>query len=158
MRRDDPCLNIGENVMSNPEMQIHRVLEGYKSTVLAKDLEGFLRLYGENVRIFDTWEAWSYEGKKAWRDVIARWFDSLGDETVAVSLNDIQVTVGADLAIASALVTYAAVSPAGQILRSIQNRFSVALAREALDWVIVHEHTSVPIGFGDMRAVTEKNA
>jgi ketosteroid isomerase-like protein len=142
--------------MSHPEIQIHRVLERYKSTVFAKDLEGFMRLYSENVRIFDTWEAWSYEGKKAWRPVIEKWFSSLGEETVAVSLEDIQVIVGADMAIAGAIVTYAAVSAAGLTLRSIQNRFSVALAREGDDWLIIHEHTSVPISFDDRRAVTAK--
>lgn len=142
--------------MSHSEIPIHRVLERYKSTVFAKDLEGFLSLYSENVRIFDTWEAWSYEGKNAWRPVIEKWFSSLGDETVAVSLKDIQVTLGADMAIAGALVTYAAVSSAGLTLRSIQNRLSVALARKGDDWLIVHEHTSVPIGFDDMRAVTAK--
>jgi len=143
--------------MSQSEMQIHRVLERYRSTVFAKDLEGFLRLYSENVRIFDTWKAWSYEGKNAWREVIGKWFASLGEETVAVTLEDVQVTAGADLAIAGAIVTYAAVSPAGRTLRSIQNRLSVALAREGNDWLIVHEHTSVPIGFDDMRAVTAKS-
>jgi ketosteroid isomerase-like protein len=142
--------------MSHSEIQIHRVLERYKSTVFAKDLEGFLGLYSENVRIFDTWEAWSYEGKNAWRPVIEKWFSSLGDESVVVSLEDIQVTVGEDMAIAGAIVTYAAVSSAGLTLRSIQNRLSVALARESDDWLIVHEHTSVPIGFADMRAVTAK--
>jgi uncharacterized protein (TIGR02246 family) len=142
--------------MSDPEVHIHRVLERYKSTVLAKDTEGFLRLYSENVRIFDTWEAWSYEGKQAWREVIGKWFASLGEETVAVSLERIQVTAGADLAIAGALVTYAAVSPAGKTLRSIQNRMSVALAKEGDDWLIVHEHTSVPISFDDLRSVTVK--
>ena len=142
--------------MSHPEMQIHHVLERYQSTVLAKDLEGFLRLYSDDIRIFDTWENWSHEGKDAWRRVVANWFSSLGEETVSVGLEQIQMTVGADLAIASALVTYTAFSPAGQALRSIQNRMSVALAKEGEDWLIVHEHTSVPIASGDMRAVTVK--
>jgi len=144
--------------MGNLEIQIHRILERYRSAVLAKDIEGFIRLYSGNVRIFDTWETWIYEGREAWRNAVEKWFASLGEETVAVSAEDIRVTGGADFAIASAIVTYTAVSAAGVMLRSIQNRLTLALAKNGGDWLIVHEHTSMPLRFDDMRAMPARAA
>lgn len=43
--------------------------------------------YAENVRVFDMWERWAYDGSSAWRDDMAQeWFGSLGDEQVAVEI------------------------------------------------------------------------
>lgn len=42
--------------------------------------------YAENVRVFDMWERWAYDGSSAWRDMAQEWFGSLGDEQVAVEI------------------------------------------------------------------------
>jgi hypothetical protein len=41
--------------MSNIDKSIARFLDTYKSTVYAKDVESFMRLYDPNVRVFDAW-------------------------------------------------------------------------------------------------------
>jgi len=143
------------------ETQIKRIFARYKAAVLAKDIEAFITLYSEDVRVFDTWEAWSYDDAAAWRSAIGQWFTSLEKETeeiVTVSAEEIRITGSADLAMASAMVTYAAISPSGRTLRSMQNRLTWTLARKDGNWRIVHEHTSMPIGPGDMRALTSRAA
>jgi len=143
--------------VSDLESQIKRVIEGYKAAVLAKDVDAFVGLYGQEVRVFDTWGEWSYEGVAAWRQVVQRWFASLGEELVAVSAEDIQVAGGQNLAMASAIVTYAAISSTGEALRAMQNRLTWALAREGDNWRIVHEHTSAPVGADDLRAILHRD-
>ena len=70
-----------------------------------------------------------------------------------MTFEDVQVTVGRELAVVSAIGTYAAVSTDGKELRSMQNRFTWALKLEESGWKIVHEHTSTPIRSSDTKAI-----
>ena len=58
------------------------LFEQYASAVLQKDAEALLSLYDDDVRVFDLWSEWSYEGKAAWRVAIGQWFGSIGEENV----------------------------------------------------------------------------
>ena len=70
-----------------------------------------------------------------------------------VIFEDVQTTAGQDLAVVSAVGTYAAFSADGEELRSMQNRFTWALKLEGNAWMIVHEHTSTPISSSDTKAI-----
>ena len=146
--------------MPDIESPIHRVIDHYKSAVYAKDAAAFMRLYDPKVRVFDTWGVWSYEGSAAWQMAVEAWLASLGTERVKVRFDDLQVSGSADLALASAFVTYEGVGADGQHLRSMQNRLSWVLRTSGHVLRIVHEHTSAPLGFDDSKAilVRHKNA
>lgn len=139
--------------MNNPEDSVLQVLEAYKAAVLGKDVDAFMRLYDHKVRVFDMWGMWSYEGAAAWRKMIETWFGSLGSELVKVSMDDVQATAGRELAMVSAIVTYAGVSAKSEELRAMQNRLTWVLKPEDGAWKIVHEHTSAPVGFDDAKAM-----
>jgi ketosteroid isomerase-like protein len=71
----------------------------------------------------------------------------------AVRAKDVDAFVGlypgSDAAAVSAFTSYAAVSPDGSELRSMNNRLTWILRRDAEgSWKIVHEHTSAPTGEG----------
>jgi ketosteroid isomerase-like protein len=138
------------NDLANPIIQI---LEAYKTAVYERNVDMFMRLYDQEARVFDTWGVWSYEGTSARRKTIEQWFSSLGGDRVRVTFDDVQVRVAQNLAVLSAIGTYAAVSADGAQLRSMQNRFTWALNCEGAAWKIVHEHTSTPIGFSDLKAI-----
>jgi uncharacterized protein (TIGR02246 family) len=142
--------------MNNPEDSVLQVLEAYKAAVRGKDVDAFMRLYDQKVRVFDMWGVWSYEGAAAWRKMIETWFGSLGSESVKVSMDDVQATAGQELAMVSAIVTYASVSAKGEELRAMQNRLTWVLKPEGGAWKIVHEHTSAPVGFDDAKAVLRR--
>ena len=146
--------------MADIESLIHRVIDHYKSAVYAKDAAAFMKLYDPKVRVFDAWGVWSYEGSAAWQMAVEAWLTSLGTERVKVSFDDLQLSGGADLALASAIVTYEGVAADGQHLRSMQNRLSWVLRTSGHVLRIVHEHTSAPLGFDDSKAilVRDKNA
>lgn len=46
---------------------IEQVLQRYAAAVQAKDVDSFIALYANNVRIFDMRDRWSYDGAEAWR-------------------------------------------------------------------------------------------
>jgi len=132
--------------MSATDSRLLRVCDAYTRAVREKNAAEFLGLYHPTARVFDTWGVWSYEGEQARRKVIEQWFSSLGEERVAVTFDRVQATVSSDLASLTARVVYAAISPTGAELRSMQNRLTWVLKAEGDSWKIIHEHTSVPIG------------
>jgi len=137
---------------------VARIVEGYESAVYAKDADAFIRLYDPAVRVFDAWGVWSYEGAPAWRVAVEGWFASLGQERVKVRFDDVRTAGGAELAMASAIVTYAGLSAAGAPLRSMQNRLTWVLRTSGHVLRIVHEHTSAPLGFEDTKAILQRDA
>ena len=142
--------------MPDIHKSINRVLESYKTAVYAKDVGDFIRLYDPKVRIFDAWGIWSYEGAAAWQMAAEAWFTSLGTEKVKVTFDEVQASGSSDFAVVSAIVTYAGESAQGEQLRRMQNRLSWALKTSGHVLRIIHEHTSAPIGFEDMKAILQR--
>ena len=122
----------------------------------AKDVGAFMRLYDSKVRVFDAWGIWSYEGSAAWRMAVEAWFTSLGSEKVNVSFDEVQVSGDSGCAMVDAFVTYAGLSATGEELRTMQNRLSWALKTSGHVLRIIHEHTSAPAGFEDMKAILQR--
>jgi ketosteroid isomerase-like protein len=124
--------------------------------VASKDVEAFMRLYDPGVRVFDAWGVWSYEGAAAWQRAIEGWFTSLGTERVKVRFDEVQTSTSRELAMVSAIVTYAGLSAEGEQLRTMQNRITWVLRATGHVLRIVHEHTSAPIGFNDSKAILQR--
>jgi ketosteroid isomerase-like protein len=144
--------------MSDIDKDIDRILGTYASAVFKKDVETFMHLYDPNVRVFDAWGVWSYEGSEAWRRAVEAWFTSLGTERVRVTFDEVRTATGKDMASINAIVTYAGESSEGQPLRNMQNRITWVLRTIGHVPRIVHEHTSAPIGFEDMKAMLTRSA
>lgn len=142
--------------MSEIDKQVLRALDTYQSAVLAKNAETFMHLYAPDVRVFDTWGIWSYEGAAAWRIAVEGWFSSLGDERVKVTFEEPKIVTGPGFAAVSAFVTYAGISAQGQALRAMQNRLSWVLKSSGHVLRVVHEHSSAPIGFEDGKALLKR--
>ncbi len=142
--------------MSDIDKSIARVLESYKAAVHAKDVDAFMRLYSPDVRVFDAWGVWSYDGADAWQRAVEGWFTSLGTERVKVTFDAVKISEGRESAVVSAIVTYAGVSAQGEDLRSMQNRLTWALKVSGHVLRIAHEHTSAPIGFEDQKAILQR--
>ena len=144
--------------MSDTEKQVLRSIETYKSAVLAKNADTFMHLYDPDVRVFDTWGVWSYEGAAAWRVAVEGWFSSLGAESVRVTFDDVKIIGEPGIAAMSAVVTYAGFSAQGQEVRALQNRISWVLKARGHVLRVVHEHTSAPVGFEDEKAILRREA
>jgi ketosteroid isomerase-like protein len=140
------------------EKTVLRALETYKSSVLSKNVDTFMHLYDPDVRVFDTWGVWSYEGAAAWRVAVEGWFTSLGDEKCRVAFADVKIIGAPDFAAVSAVATYTGVAAQGQDVRAMQNRLSWVLKTSGHVLRVVHEHTSVPIGFDDTKAILKRDA
>jgi uncharacterized protein (TIGR02246 family) len=127
---------------------MEEMLDAYAAAVRAKDIDAFVDLYADDVRTFDLWNEWTYDGKEALRGMVSGWFGSLADdETVAVRFDDVRTQPGSDVGALSAFTTFAAVAPDGSESRSMNNRLTWVLRKDADGaWKIAHEHTSAPAG------------
>ena len=125
--------------------EVGALLEEYRDAVHAKDVDRFVAIFADDVRVFDMWGTWSHEGIDSWRAMAEGWFGSLGDELVRVRFDDVQESVGEDAAVVSAFVTFAGLTAEGEELRSMNNRLTWGLRRIDGAWKVVHEHTSAPV-------------
>ena len=143
--------------MTDIDKPIQRVLDTYTAAVFNKDVTAFMRLYDPAVRVFDAWGVWSYEGAPAWQRAVEGWLTSLGTERVRVSFDEVKLSGGPELTALSAIVTYASVSAEGAAPKAMQNRISWVLRTSGHVLRIVHEHTSAPVGFNDMKAMLQRD-
>jgi uncharacterized protein (TIGR02246 family) len=128
---------------------MEEMLEAYAAAVRAKDVDAFVGLYADDVRTFDLWSEWSYDGKAALRGMVAEWFGSLGTDVVAVEFDEVRTQGGNDVGALSAFTTFRGLSAEGEELRSMNNRLTWVLQKDADgSWKIAHEHTSAPAGDG----------
>jgi len=143
--------------VSAADAPVETALARYAQAVRDKDVDAFAALYAEDVQVFDMWGAWSLHGIEAWRGMAGSWFDALGDEQVVVTWSALRTSVAEALAIGHATLTYTAVSAAGQTLRTLDNRTTLALRRQAGEWRIFHEHTSAPIEHETLQAILTRD-
>jgi len=135
--------------------EIESLFETYKKAVFGKDVEAFLSIFDEHVRIFDMWE-WTYEGLASWRKMVEGWFGSLGTERVVVTFDDVQIRVTGDMAVASAFARFAAIAENGEELRYLQNRLTWVVQQKEGVWRVIHEHTSGPVDGETMKVIMKR--
>ena len=139
--------------------ELEILLDTYRNAVFEKNVEAFLSLFDEDVRIFDMWERWSYVGLPAWGEMVTGWFSSLGADRDRLTFEEVEFFVGGDLATVTAFARFAAISSNGEELRFLYNRFTLVVRRKSGDgsdpgvWKIIHQHTSAPIDGQTLKAI-----
>lgn len=134
---------------------IQTVFARYSEAVFQKDTAAFLSLFDENVRVFDMW-AWTYDGLPAWREMVTGWFANLGADRDVVMFDDLRIQQSGDMAVASAIARFAAVSEKGEELRFLQNRLTWVIQKKDGAWKIIHEHTSGPVDGSTMKVQLQR--
>ena len=138
-------------------VSVEDLLAAYSDTVYRKDEEGFCALFDEEVRIFDMWGAWSYEGLPAFRQMVTGWFGGLGADRDVVSFEDVDIYVAGEMGMVTAFVRFAAVNLQGEELRFLYNRLTwVVSSAGGEEWKIVHQHTSSPVDGATMGVLLKK--
>ena len=135
---------------------IESLFDTYKNSVFQKDVETFVSIFDEKVRIFDMWQRWSYDGLSDWREMVENWFDSLGENKDIVEFSDIQIQSTGEMAVATAFVKFTAVSEKGEELRYLENRLTWVVQEKKNGWKIIHQHTSGPIDFQTMKVILQR--
>ena len=143
--------------MSDADQPIRAALAAYQAAVLAKDVEAFVSIYGDDARIFELWGTWEHD-IASWRAMAKGWFEFLGDQRSVVTAHDVRIQASGDMASLTASLTYTAVDAAGKALRALDNRLTWVLRERDGRWRVVHEHTSAPLAHEDGKGVLKRPA
>ena len=144
--------------MTDIESIAQKTIDTYVTAVRERDIAAFMSLYAPGVRIFDAWDAWEYRGAEQWQKPISAWLASHESEKLRVTFDDVIVHGSQTDVVVVALVTYARVSADGSLLGAIRNRLTWFLQVRDGRARIIHEHTSVPVDFHEMKPLTTKNS
>jgi uncharacterized protein (TIGR02246 family) len=136
--------------------EIESLFETYKNAVFQKELEAFSSIFDEQVRVFDMWQQWSYEGLAAWREMAKGWFSSLGSDRDVVTFDDMKIEAAGEMALATAIVRFTATSEKGEALRYLEDRLTWVARKKEGTWKIIHQHNSGPIDFETMKVILRR--
>ena len=142
--------------MKDLDAAVEALQRRYVAAVSARNADALVQLYEPKARVFDAWGVWEYNGADSWRIALEGWLSSQPDERLQVGFDRCSVLGSSELVTMTAIVTYAQIAADGTESRSMQNRITWIARTAGYNLRIVHEHTSVPIGFEDMKAILKK--
>lgn len=136
-------------------MNIEDFFEIYPDAAWRKDATAMINLYHEDAVIFDLWDQGYLTNPLEWRTIIVDWLTSLGDESLIVAFEMVNIHESDDVGFASALIQFEAISSEGEVLRSMTNRITLGFSKFEAGWKVVHQHTSAPIRSDGLTAVLD---
>jgi uncharacterized protein (TIGR02246 family) len=127
---------------SHDEAEIRSLIERWSQAVRDEDRAGIRRDHADDILMFDVPPPLRSRGIE---DYMATWDLFLGsvEKPIAFSLTNIEVTAGADVAFATAIGHCVNIDKSGQ-REPLTFRLTMGLRRMAGQWVVTHEHHSLP--------------
>jgi uncharacterized protein (TIGR02246 family) len=124
------------------EAAIRALIERWVSAVQAADLEGVLADHSDDIRMFDVPPPNEVRGIEAYRETWPPFFEWLR-RGAAFELDSLDVTAGADVAFATALLRCGTEE---ELSEDPDNRLrlTIGLRKAGERWVVAHEHHSFP--------------
>jgi len=129
--------------------------EHYGQAAYSKNRELMIGLYHHEAELFDMWNSYHLQGIEKIGTMVDAWFTSLGNEQLEVEFGAIDIKQGEQIAFAYGFVHYRALDDEGKILRQMRNRMTVCLIKINSAWLVLHQHTSIPISSEDIKGVFE---
>lgn len=132
--------------MSTPREFIDAYINAYE----ALDVEAFLALYADDARVFDSAEPAEYPDKAAWRGQVVGWFSSLERNGEAeCDFEDVEIIETAELAVVNGHIEYEGTIVGTDEEVELESRATFVLQKFDDQWLIIHEHTSIPVEFDE---------
>lgn len=142
-----------EEHKNNKEVAIKRVIERYVEAICAKDLDGIVSIYVPDLVAFDVVPPLQYVGAETFRNHWEEVFSSLPGP-VSSEIADLSITVSEDMAFTHSFIRLSATLPTGQQIGNWV-RWTACWRKIGGQWLMVHEHVSVPADVLAGRAVLD---
>jgi uncharacterized protein (TIGR02246 family) len=124
---------------------VRAVIEAWAAGVMARDIEAVLRAHASDLLMFDVVGPVSLRGLDEYRRTWVEQFFPWHGGTGRFELVDLEVSAGADVAFATALLECAGTEDGKRVAFTL--RLTVGLEKREGGWTIVHEHHSQPLDF-----------
>ena len=137
------------------EAAIRRVLNRWEKAFRAKDLDAVMRVYGSasSVVAFDIAPPLQILGHANYRKSYETFF-AMYEGPLDVEVRDVQITASGDVAFVHALERVGGTLKGGQ-KSDLWIRVTSGLRRINGEWLIVHDHVSVPADFETGKALLD---
>ena len=130
------------NDHTQDELAIRELVENWANAVRRKDLDAILLNHSANMLMFDVPPPLASTGLDAYRMTWDLFF-SWAQDPVVYTISEMDITAGDDVAFVTALMRCAGREANGQTI-DLDFRLTIGLRRTEDQWVVVHEHHSVP--------------
>ena len=129
------------NTRSDEERILRQLIADWSAAARQRNYEGVLAHHAPNILMFDVPPPFQSEGLAAYRKTWDLFFGSMA-EPPTFDFSDVRVTVGADLAFATAQGRCLSREKDGT--EEIHFRLTMCFQKQNDKWLIVHEHHSLP--------------
>jgi uncharacterized protein (TIGR02246 family) len=132
-----------ENSQSNDEAQIRLLLDEWVNALRVKDIHKILSLYSPDIVTFDVVPPLQYVGTHAYETSFRRMFNAFRGP-IAFETRELNIEVGTDVAFSHSLVRTTGTAIGGQEFDRWLRR-TVCLRKADGEWLVTHEHVSLPV-------------
>ncbi|HKE95541.1 MAG TPA: SgcJ/EcaC family oxidoreductase [Povalibacter sp.] len=138
---------------SDEEASIRERLNAWASALHARDLDTLMTLYASDTVTFDLMPPHQVDGADRYRQNFERWFAAMPGP-ISYEMHDWRVTTGDDVAFCHGL-GHVRSTGAGAEQAGYWVRVTVGLRKRNGQWMMVHDHVSMPIDMQTGKAVRE---
>ncbi|MFI0355625.1 nuclear transport factor 2 family protein [Actinomadura sp. 9N407] len=142
-----------ETARDDAEEEVRRVHEDWYRGTAAKDLDALMASIADDVVSYEHGEHLQYVGVQAVREVCERSLGAGGEAEVSLDVPDLKILVRDDLAVAWGL-NHVRVNQADGRTTDAWSRGTRVFERKDGEWLMVHQHLSVPYALDTGKALT----
>ncbi len=124
------------------EVVIRNLVEDWAGAVRKKDLGGILRNHSSSMLMFDVPPPLQSKGVEAYKKTWGLFF-SWAHEPVIFDIREMSVTAGVDVAFVAAVMRCAGTEANGEDIE-LDFRLTIGLRKIDDQWIVTHEHHSIP--------------
>ena len=145
----------GQAATNNDEAEIRALLDRWAKAFEARDIDGIMSNYapGDAVVAYDIGPPLQYKGKEAYRKDYLE-FLAQYDGPIHVEYRDMRIVNSGDVGFVHALEQFSGKLKNGQ-QSDMWLRYTGGLRKMNGNWLIVHDHVSVPVDFERGKAVLD---
>jgi ketosteroid isomerase-like protein len=132
-----------EDVMVKTQSDVGVLFDARSEAIWTKDIDRLMSLYSPDIVYFDLVPPLQYVGADALRERFLEWFGSF-DGPIGQEITDLNVVENGDVAIAHMLIRASGTLRNGQEV-GFWVRTSDGCRRSDDEWLITHEHVSLPV-------------
>jgi ketosteroid isomerase-like protein len=139
--------------MGSTRSEIGALYESQFDAIHAKDLDRLMSCYSPDIVYFDVVPPLRYAGSAALRGRFSDWFDGFRGP-IDMDVRDLSISTSGDIAVAHWLSRARGTLTSGREVGSWV-RASSCCQRSTHDWLITHEHISLPVDPASGRAAAD---
>lgn len=133
--------------------QIRERLDAWTQALRAKDLDALMALYAPDTITFDLMPPSQVDGAERYRQNFERWFTAMPGP-IDYDMHDLRITMGDDVAFCHSLSHVKATRANGD-KADYWVRVTVGFQKRSGQWLVIHDHVSMPIDMQSQKAVSD---